>query len=181
MKNTENIKVLSSEKKYSGKIIGVRVDTIEEKGVKCFREIVEHCEAACVMPVDDEGYTYLVRQYRHGIGRYTEEFPAGKVDIGETGEECAVRECHEEIGAVCEDICYYMPMPVSPAYCEEIIHLYFAKVKMTDFQQLDDDEFLSVERVSVEEVVRRIDSGEITDAKTVILALAYLRRFNQQN
>ena len=50
----EDIKVLSSEKKYSGKIIGVRVDTIEENGRKCLREVVEHCEAACVMPVDDD-------------------------------------------------------------------------------------------------------------------------------
>ena len=57
----EDIKVLSSEKKYSGKIIGVRVDTIEENGRKCLREVVEHCEAACVMPVDDEGYPYRSR------------------------------------------------------------------------------------------------------------------------
>ena len=172
----KDIKVLSSEKKYSGKIVGVRVDTIEENGVKCLREVVEHCEAACVMPVDEDGFTYLVRQYRHGIGRYTQEFPAGKVDDGESGEVCAVRECEEEIGAVCEELCYLMPMPVSPAYCEEIIHLYFAKVRIEHEQHLDEDEFLSVERVSVDEVVRRIENGEITDAKTVILALAYLHK-----
>ena len=53
----DGIKVLSSERVYSGKIVNMRVDTVEENGVKCVREIVEHCEAACVMPIDDEGYT----------------------------------------------------------------------------------------------------------------------------
>lgn len=175
----DGIKVLSSERVYSGKIVNMRVDTVEENGVKCVREIVEHCEAACVMPIDDEGYTYLVRQYRYGIGRYTEEFPAGKVDPGESGEACAVRECEEEIGATCDGLCYLMPMPVSPAYCGEIIHLYFAKVTLNGTQHLDADEFLSVERVSVDEVIRRIDGGQITDAKTVILALEYVRRYGK--
>ena len=70
-------------------------------------------------------------------------------------------------------------MPVSPAYCEEIIHLYFAKVKLSGTQHLDDGEFLTVERVTVDEVIRRIDAGLITDAKTVLLALAYLHKNNK--
>ena len=167
--------VLDTQQIYNGKIIQVRKDTILEQNRQATREVVQHCEASCILPVDSDGNVYIERQYRHGVGRFVVELPAGKVDEGERPEACAVRELAEEIGAVCSDLIYFGPMLVSPAYCSEIIHLYAAKIDAFLPPHPDDGEFIEVEKIPFTGLLQLIDEQQITDAKTVMLALKYAR------
>ena len=174
----KDIKLIHSTNIYNGKIINVQVDTISENGRQAKREVVKHCQACCILPIDENGNTYIERQYRHGVEQYVLELPAGKIDKGETPEACAVRELSEEIGAICDELLYMGPMLVSPAYCSEIIHLYVAKVSKFTQCNPDEGEVIEITRIPFHELLKKIDEDEITDAKTVMLALKYARMIN---
>lgn len=142
------------------------------------REIVRHAApAASVVPVDAEGYVYLVRQYRAGCDILTLEIPAGKQDSAEEDNlVCAVRELSEETGLVAERMELMMTLVSTPAFCNERIGLYLATGLSQHGAHLDRDEFLNVERVPLAEAVGRVMSGEICDAKTALGLLMAARR-----
>ena len=163
--------VLETSRKYDGKILSVRVDTvILEDGAPAPREVVEHKPAVCVLPVDRKGNVYLVRQYRHAVGEYLLEAPAGLMEEGETPEEAALRELREETGACGSVTCVgdYFP---TPGYCEELIHLFLADVESFGETDPDKDEFLQTEVLDFAEFYQMARDGRIRDGKTVALAL----------
>lgn len=168
--------IIDSTEIYKGKIICVKLDTIEENGRRAKREIVQHCPACCILPIDADGNTYIVRQYRHGVEKSIWELPAGKVDPGETPADCAVRELKEEIGAICGDLTEMGSILVSPAYCSEEIFLYAAQIIRFTQPSPDEGEFLEVRKIPFSQLLEMIDDGQITDAKTVALALKYKKR-----
>ena len=104
------------------------------------------------------------------------ELPAGKIDKGESPEACAVRELEEETGAVADELIYMGPMYPTPAYSQEVIHLYVAKVDQFVPPHTDENEDLKIQKLPFEELLAMIDNDEIVDAKTVMLALKWARR-----
>ena len=161
-------KKLSSDKKFDGNIISLSVDTVRlPNGREATREVVHHPGAVCVVPLTEKNEVVLVRQYRYPFARVTLEIPAGKLDSPtEDHREAALRELSEETGAECKSIEFIGELHTSPAILDEIIYMYVARGLDFEDQHPDDDEFLSVVRMPIEDIVKMIVSGEIKDAKT---------------
>lgn len=164
--------LVSREDKYKGIICDVHVDEVRlPNGHLSKREVVDHCDGVAVLALDDENRVLTVTQYRYVFGKNLVELPAGKLDPGETPEQGGLRELSEETGATPDEFISLGSILPSPGCFGETLHLYFARGLHFQAQHLDDDEFLSVERVPFDEMVRRCISGEIDDAKTVAAVL----------
>lgn len=162
---------------YDGKIIKVRYDDVEfPNGNPAFREIVEHKGAVAVAAVDEEGCIYLVRQYRYAFDEELLEIPAGKLEAGEENAqlEAAIRELREETGLTAEKVEFLSVIYPSVAIFTEKIYLYLATGLSQGEMDLDEDEYLNVERVPMARFEEMVASGEIRDAKT-ICALALIK------
>lgn len=171
----DDYKVLQSELKYKGRIITVREDTIMlPTGEKVVRDIIGHLGAAAIICLDEDGEIILVKQYRLAGKQYTLELPAGCLEEGEDPLDCAKRELEEETGYIMKDIKYLTKTYTCIGFCEEIIYLYVANCFKGGNINLDIDEFITVEKYSVEEVLRLIKEGQIVDAKTIVGVLMYV-------
>ncbi len=165
---------------YSGIIISVTVDQVElYGGAKTMREVVEHPGGVCVLPLDDEGFVHCVRQFRYPFGEHLLELPAGKLEPGEDPYESAVRELSEETGLTASELLPMGKLYPSPGFSHEILYLYFARGLTEGRAHPDENEFLDVERIRLDELVRMVMEGEIPDAKTIALALK-VKRFLEQ-
>lgn len=165
-------KVLKSDYIYRGKIISLRRDTVElPNGRQSSREIVEHSGGVCIAPLTDEGDLLFVRQFRAPYRRVLLELPAGKITPGEEPLACGKRELLEETGATAREYQPLGKMFPSVGYTDEIIYMYAARGLTFGRQQPDEDEFLSLERIPLDEAVRMVLRDEIEDAKTQIAIL----------
>jgi len=172
-------KVLSSDRVFEGKIINLRVDTVELPGGRAgVREVVEYPGAVAVVALNDGGELYLVRQYRHPVAKELLEIPAGKMEPGESTEDCARRELLEETGCVAEELKPLLRFFSTPGFTTEEMHLFLAAGLAQGEQSPDDDECIDVVTVPFERAVEMVWSGEICDAKSVagILAAQEYRR-----
>jgi len=153
---------------FTGKIIDVKLDTILlPDGNKALREIVYHGDGVGVLAVTPENKILLVKQHRKPIEEEILEVPAGLVEKGEDLEKAALRELEEETGYIAEKIQYLFGMYVSPGYCDEEIHLYFAQNLKKSAQNLDDDEFIQFYEFTIEEVDDMIRNHTLKDAKSI--------------
>ena len=168
--------VISSDRKFDGRMIGVRVDTLRlPDGTSYAREIVEYGVAVVLVPVDGDGRLLMVRQYRHPAGAWLLELPAGGVDDSDASFEAAAqRELREETGHR-GTLVRIGGMYLAPGYSEEYQHVYAATDLVEDALEADDDEDLVLERVSLADALVLIDQGEIRDAKSIAALLMYLR------
>jgi ADP-ribose pyrophosphatase len=167
-------KQLSSETIYDGKILKLQVDDVTlPDGKIAKRECVRHCGGAAVLFVKDNKIA-LVKQFRYLYNKAIYEIPAGKLDVGENGETGAKRELEEETGYRANKITHLADIYPSPGYTDEIIHIYFAEDATFIGQRLDEGEFLNCLFMPLDEVLQKIDSGEICDAKTVTAIYKYL-------
>jgi ADP-ribose pyrophosphatase len=140
-------------------------------------EILRHPGAAAVVPSHDDGTVTLIRQHRHAAGGMIWEIPAGKLEPGESPVECAARELEEEAGLRAAVLHPLSAMLTTPAFTDEIIHLYLATGLTPVEARPEPDEILSVVRLPLEEAVAMVDRGEIVDGKTICgLMIAWLRR-----
>lgn len=172
-------KTLSSKVVYDGRILRLHVDTVElPNGKQALREVAEHPGGVAVVAIDSSDHVLTVRQYRYAFSRVLEEIPAGKLEPGEDPREAALRELREETGAVPERFADLGLLIVSPGAYGEVLHLYLAEGLKLGAQSPDEDEFLDVKRTPFDEMVRRVMSGELQDAKTVagILKVYAMRR-----
>ena len=164
--------LLSRREIYHGRIIDVQVDTVSlPNGNTSTREVVRHPGGVGILALDDEDCAVLVEQYRYVFGRTLLEIPAGKLEPGEDPVAGALRELKEETGAVPDT---FLPMGVtlpSPGCLSERLYLFLAKGLHMESQQLDEDEFLNVERIPFNEMVHRVMDGEIEDSKTIAAVL----------
>lgn len=157
---------------YSGIIVDVTVDQVElYGGARSMREVVEHPGGVCILPLFDDGSVRCVRQYRYPFHEHLLELPAGKLEKGEDPFECAVRELSEETGITARELVPLGKMYCSPGYCHEILYLYLARGLTQGQAHLDPNEFLDVENIQFDELVKMVMSGEITDAKTALAVL----------
>lgn len=170
-------KTLKTEAIFSGKVISLQVDEVElPNGKVSKREIVKHPGAVAVIPVTDENKIVMVEQYRKALERTIVEIPAGKLEAGEKPEICAARELEEETGYECVKMEWLISFYTSPGFADEIIHLYKATglSKKENAATTDEDEFVNLMEVSLEEAEKLIIEQKIYDAKTAY-AVQYLQ------
>ncbi len=162
---------------YEGKIIDLKVQEVKlPNGKTSKREIVRHPGAVAVIAHTDEGKLILVRQYRKPMDRTMVEIPAGKLEPGEDPLVTARRELEEETGYVADSMEEIIAFYTSPGFADELVHLYEAKgLKKGDGAAvLDEDEFVDVMEVTLQEAEQLIQTREIYDAKTAY-AVQYLQ------
>ena len=172
-------KRVDGETKYSGIIVKVRLDRAElENGKIVRREVVEHPGGVGILPVDENGVCYMVRQFRYPFQRQLLEIPAGKLEYGEDPLECAVRELSEETGFTADRLVYMGKCLTSPGFSSETLHIYLALGLHAGRSHLDEDEFLNVEKHSIAELCGMAERNELEDAKTIIAVLKAERYLN---
>ncbi|MBR4097328.1 MAG: NUDIX hydrolase [Oscillospiraceae bacterium] len=160
-------KTVESELIFDGKIITVKKDKAElENGEIVNRELVIHPGGVCVVPINENGEVLMVKQFRYPFQEALVEVPAGKLEVGEDHREAGLRELREETGAVCEKFEYLGVCYPSVAYLTEKIHMYLATGLTFENQDLDDDEFLDVIKIKLEDAVEMVMNNELPDAKT---------------
>ena len=163
---------ISSDRKFEGKVINLRVDTVKlQNETTATREIVEHPGGVCIISLDENKEVLMVRQFRAPFGKIMLEVPAGKLNYGEDYFECGKREFTEETGYSAKKYTYLGQMYPSVGFLNEILHIYLAEDLVKETQNLDEDEFLSVERYKLSTLVEMVMKNEIKDAKTIIAIL----------
>jgi len=158
--------------------VNIYQDTVElPNGKDSERLIVIHPGASCVLAIRDDEKVVLVRQYRYALEDEFLEIPAGKLDPNEDPLTCARRELEEETGYTSDEIVHLQTIHNAVGYSDEKIEIYLAeKLIKLESQRLDEDEFLTLEYYSVDEVMSMIEKNELTDAKTIIAMQAYFLR-----
>ena len=139
-------------------------------------EIVRHPGGAAVLPVLADGRIVLVRQWRPAVAGTVLELPAGRLEAGEPPAACARRELQEEVGYRPGRLEKLGEMLSSVGFCNERIHLFLASELEAVPQALEQDEFLDILTLSLNEALARLDRGEIPDGKTALALLIYARR-----
>ncbi len=158
----------ASELIFDGRVLHVYRDTINlPDGRQSMREYCRHNGAVAVVPLTDDGKVVCVRQYRYALGRVTLEIPAGKFDyIGEDHEAAAGRELREETGYTTDRLIPIGNLSTSPALLTEIIYIYLAEHMTPGAVDPDEDEFLELVEIPLDELVDMIIRGEVEDSKT---------------
>ncbi len=157
---------------FSGKVLVMHHDDVTLcNGAEAKRECVDHPGGVAVIGMTDDGLVPLVRQFRYPYKEVIFEIPAGKLEKDEEPLEAGKREFKEEVGAVADEYFSLGELYPSPGYTNEIIRLYGATGLNFEEQKLDDDEFLQIVKMPLQELVDRVLDGEIKDAKTVAAAL----------
>jgi ADP-ribose pyrophosphatase len=162
---------------YKGKVVHLFVETVTlPNGHTTTLEVIHHPGAAAVVPFLPDGTIVMVRQYRHAVGGYLLEIPAGKLDPGEAPLACALRETEEEVGYRAGRLEKLGAILTTPGFTDEIIHLYAGYDLLQTRAAPEADEDLTVVRLPFEEALSRIEQGEIQDAKTVAALLLAARK-----
>lgn len=161
---------LSGERVFHGKIINVEHWQVAlPNGKTALREVVTHPGASAVVPVDENGLVTLVRQCRVAVDQMTWEIPAGKLDAhGEDPFLAAQRELEEETGLHAENWQLLTRIETTPGFCQERISIYLAMGLTQHQAHTDEDEFLRLTKIPLDEAVARCMRGEMTDSKTIV-------------
>ena len=130
-------------------------------------DLADHADAVTILPIDDEGMVYFVRQYRVGAEKDLLELPAGVMDEGEDPLTTAHRELREEIGKDASQMVRIGGFNMAPGYSSEYMNVYLATSLREEISDHDEDEFLSLVKIDLREVFAKIQSGEIEDGKTI--------------
>jgi len=160
---------LSSEIIHQGRFLDVRRDDVRlPNGKTTTREWINHPGAACIVPILPDGQIALIRQYRYPVLQEMIELPAGKLDPGESPEECAKRELEEEIGYKTGKLTYLTHIHPAIGFASEKMWLYLAEELEKTERNTDHDEFVELIPATVENAVSMVWERKITDVKTII-------------
>ena len=163
-----SVKVHKITNLYNGKIFDVVLEKVTlPNGAIKDREIVRHPGAAAMVPLLDDGKVVLIKQYRHAVGEFLWEIPAGTLEQDEEAIECAQRELVEETGYEASNFDKLAEILPAPGYTDEHIHIFMATGLRSVEQKLEDDEVLGLQPTALETALEMIMKGEIQDAKTI--------------
>jgi 8-oxo-dGTP pyrophosphatase MutT (NUDIX family) len=173
-----SVKVHKITTLYTGKIFDVVLEKVTlPNGAVKDREIVRHPGAAAMVPLLDDGRVVLIKQYRHAVGEFVWEIPAGTLEPEEAPMACARRELVEEIGYEAANLEKLTEILPAPGYTDEHIHIFLATGLQAVDQRLEDDEVLELQLTVLETALAMVAQGEIRDAKTIAgLFLTSLKR-----
>jgi len=170
--------VMHTETAFRGRAFDVRQDQVSlPDGNQARLDVIVHNESVVMIPLDADGLIWFIRQYRHPAQKELLELPAGVMEAGEQPEYSAGREIREEIGMAAGKLRKLGAFFLAPGYSTELMHVYLATGLNEDPLQPDRDEFIRVEKISVQEAYRLAESSQIQDAKTLaalLLARPYL-------
>ena len=168
-------KKLSSQQAYHGRAINLYVDLVEKpSGRKTTREVIEHSDCIAAVVLDDHDNVLLVHQFRHAVGKFLLEVPAGGIDPGEEPIDCVRRELQEEIGYLPRKINRMGGFYAIPGYGTEYLYCYLATDLIPSRLIAEDTENIELVRVSLDQIPHLIASGEICDAKSIAALLIFL-------
>jgi len=160
---------MSIQNVFNGRIIHVNLEDVRSpNGVDCTLEIVHHPGGAAAVALDDSGQVCMLRQFRHAVGEWLWELPAGKIDNKEPHLETAQRELREEAGLIADTWQSLGAMISSPGVFTESVYLYFATGLTQVATEREAEEVLEVHWLSLAEACAMARNGTISDAKTVI-------------
>ena len=173
-----SFELLKSEVLMKGRAFTIRRDTMKmPDGRETKFDIVEHGGSVILIPIDNEGNILFVKQYRHAAGIEMLELPAGTRDGDEPFEVCAAREIREETGMQAGKLTQIGSFYLAPGYSTEYMGVFLAEDLSHNPLEADDDEFLSVEKMPLKQVMDLVKSGKMADAKTLaalMIAKSYL-------
>lgn len=165
---------------YDGKIMQVTREEVElEDGQHAYREVVYHHGGVCILAVKNHQIIF-VKQFRYPNRIQTIEIPAGKLEKDENPKDCAFRELEEETNYRAKDMKFIMKVLPSPGYTSEWLYLYEA----VDFREVDDalegddDEFIDVLTLDIDDAYQKVLDGDIVDAKTVIAVMYAYQKYH---
>ncbi|MEA3358493.1 MAG: NUDIX hydrolase [Thermodesulfobacteriota bacterium] len=174
------VRVNKKELLYAGRVFKLMRENITlENGVTTNLDIVRHPGASAMVPIYDTNTVLLIKQYRHAVGSFIWEFPAGTLNDSEAPLECAKRELVEETGFNAETWEKLGEITPVPGYSDERIHVFLASDLRPARQNLDSDEVLSVHKIKLNDVVDMVNKGEIQDSKTIsslFMAINWLKK-----
>ena len=162
---------LESQQVFKGKVFSVDRDRVRmPNGRAVTADVVRHSRSVVLVPVPEPGKVILIRQYRYAVNAFLWELPAGSVDEGESPEQAARRECHEEIGLVPSTIVRLSAIYPTPGYCdEEMVFFRLSGLEKTDEQAaVDEDEDIEARVFELRDAREMVRRGEIQDMKTLV-------------
>jgi ADP-ribose pyrophosphatase len=178
MTTPQNEPTVESRVAYEGRIVNLRVDTVQlARGTLGTREIVEHADCVCVVPLDDQGNVIMVQQYRKPAEETLLEIPAGGIEKGEVPREAALRELQEETGYTADKIQHLSSFWTTPGFCTELMHAYLATDLRPSSLSPDEDEDIQVVRVPLDQIPDMVRLGQIKDAKSIASLLMVLHLY----
>lgn len=175
MKDFENLEELQieTEEIFDGQVVHLFKDTVQlPNGKSATRETIRHIGAVAIVPLTEDGKVIVERQFRYPIAQVITEVPAGKLDSKQEDRLAAAkRELEEETGFTADEWIELGDYYPAAAYCDERITMYLAKGLHKGTRNLDEDEFLNIMAVDLEELVEDIMQGKIADGKTQVALL----------
>lgn len=170
-------KTIKRDNIFNGNLISVHIDEVQlPNGKTSTREIVKHPGAVAVIALTENRKLVMVKQYRKPLERTLIEIPAGKIEPNEEPHITAVRELEEETGYTTNSLQYVTSFYTSPGFADEIIHLYFTDqlIELKEKVAGDEDEFIEIIELSIDEAEQYIERKKIYDAKTAY-AVMYVK------
>jgi ADP-ribose pyrophosphatase len=167
----QSAETLTSERVFTGKVFAVDSDHVRlPHGRTVIQDVVRHSKSVVIAPVPAPGRIILIRQYRYAVNAWLWELPAGSVDEGETPEQAAARECHEEIGKLPSTVIRLSALYPTPGYCDEEMIFFRASSleEPADAAALDEDEDIQTREFDLRDARDMVRRGEIVDMKTIV-------------
>ncbi len=170
----DEIKRIDRRLEHKGNIVDFYSDTmVLPNGNQVEWDFVAHKGAAAIVVEDQDGMIVMVRQYRNAVEKYTLEIPAGATNPGEDSKTAAIRECEEETGYRAITAHHLFDLFTTVAFCNEKIGIYYTNQIEKSEQNLDQDEYVNVEKHSLDDLVAMVYNGTIQDGKTISAIMSY--------
>lgn len=180
IESPKNIKVLKTQTIYQGRAFSVQQELLHlPNGQDARMDIIEHRPSVTILPVDEHGLVWFIRQYRHAVGSVMLELPAGVAEPGEPLETSALRELREEIGMRAEILTLLGAFYLAPGYSSEYMQVFLARDLFPDPLPADVDEILEIEKIPAREAIQLAEQGKLLDSKSII-TLFWAKKYLQE-